>query len=149
MYIFGVYECVFSVVAVGSQPILCKGLKQTIIQWQWIRQTEGATRIDDIIKHHTLSSEAIIYSSDYSSAFNFCWPFNYFIKLNYPLVLTFISFENYTFKCHTGSVMYLVDSDSSSDGSSASVTGLLKCFLIWVDSLQNRAHCLVWWVALL
>lgn len=92
MYIFGVFECVFSVVAVGSQPILCKGLKQTIIQWQWIRRTEEATRIDDIIKHHTLSSEAIIYSADYSSAFNFCWPFNYFIKLNCPSVLAFMSY---------------------------------------------------------
>ncbi len=34
MYIFGVYECVFSVVAVGLQPFLCKGLKETIVQSQ-------------------------------------------------------------------------------------------------------------------
>lgn len=69
MYIFGVYKCVFSVVAVGLQPILCKGLKQTIIQSFWFRQTQEATWIDDIT--NTKHSGAIIYSVDYSSTFNF------------------------------------------------------------------------------
>lgn len=33
--------------------------------------------------------------------------------------------------------MYLVESETANDGSSASVTGLLAYFFIWVDSLQT------------
>lgn len=89
MYIFGVYECVFSV-AVSLQPILCKGLKQTIILIPSNRRGHKDWWCN---KHNTIYSEAIIYSGDYSSTFHFCRLLDYFIKLNHLLVLSFVSFE--------------------------------------------------------
>lgn len=150
MYIFGVYECVFSVVAVGWQPILCKGLKQTIIQSSWIRQTEEATSIDDTANHNPHFSGAIIYSVDYSSTFSFLLTLLLFYqpKATSGFVYYFI-WKIIFSKCHpdvrtvAGSATRLAESDSVEDGSSASVT----CFLVTCSSgltaEQGTLSCVV------
>lgn len=88
MYIFGVYECVFSVVAVDSQPAVCKGLQQTIVQSYWSRQTEEATRINDVTN---TPPAAITF---------FCWIF--FSPRFYPAESSSCFVFNFIFfKCRT------------------------------------------------
>lgn len=142
MYIFGVYECVFSVVAVDLQPAVCKGLKQTIIQSSWTRRTEEAARIDDATEPNTLYSGAIISFVDYSSTF-----FSYFIRLNHHTVFNFIwrPFFSAHAKAVTGGAIRLAESGEVKDGSCASVFGFFMSFFSFVLTRhENRAHCLVW-----
>lgn len=154
MYIFGVYECVFSVVAVGWQPILCKGLKQTIIQSSWIRQTEEATSIDDTANHNTHFSGAIIYSVDYSSTFSFLLTLLLFYqpKATSGFVYYFIwksYFQNATLTLGRSLAARRVSLRATVWRMAAVLLWLVFLWRVRVDSLQSRAHCLVWWVALL
>lgn len=154
MYIFGVYECVFSVVAVGWQPILCKGLKQTIIQSSWIRQTEEATRIDETTNH----THTFLWSNNL-----FFWLFfNLFSSVDSSVILSTqtklrlcllfhlkIIFWNATRTLGPSLAVRRVSLRATVWRMAAVLLWLVFLWRVRVDSLQSRAHCLVWWVALL